>query len=78
MRGLNKVTLTVRRCDWQFRQGSRTPKLEGNVSVAKFSLANTETYKDDKGQTHSSTEWHNVVLSPLLPTAMNLPSCCMS
>ncbi|MBL7804912.1 MAG: single-stranded DNA-binding protein [Saprospiraceae bacterium] len=36
--------------------------LEGNVKVAKFSLATTESYKDDKGQTHSQTEWHNIVL----------------
>ncbi len=36
--------------------------MEGNVKVAKFSLATTETYKDDKGQPHKHTEWHNVVL----------------
>jgi single-strand DNA-binding protein len=30
--------------------------------VAKFALATTETYKDEKGQFHSQTEWHNIVL----------------
>ena len=57
MRGLNKVTLIG-----NLGKEVELQKLEGNVSVAKFSLATTETYKDDKGQTHSSTEWHNVVL----------------
>ena len=36
--------------------------LEGNIKVAKFSLATTESYKDEKGQTHSQTEWHSIVL----------------
>ena len=36
--------------------------LEGNIKVAKFSLATTESYKDEKGQTHSQTEWHCIVL----------------
>jgi single-strand DNA-binding protein len=36
--------------------------LENNVKVAHFSLATTETYKDEKGETHSNTEWHNIVL----------------
>ena len=36
--------------------------LQENIKVAKFSLATSESYKDDKGQAHTSTEWHNVVL----------------
>ena len=36
--------------------------LNGNIKVAKFSLATTETYKDDKGQSHSLTEWHTIIL----------------
>jgi single-strand DNA-binding protein len=28
----------------------------------KFSLATTETYKDDKGQTQSLTEWYSIIL----------------
>ncbi len=36
--------------------------LEGNVAVAKFSLATTEQFKDKTGKLISHTEWHSVVL----------------
>ena len=36
--------------------------LEGNIGVAKFSLATTETYKDRSGRLISQTEWHTIVL----------------
>jgi single-strand DNA-binding protein len=36
--------------------------LEGNIGVAKFSLATTETFKDRAGKLISQTEWHTVVL----------------
>ena len=36
--------------------------LEGNIGVAKFPLATTETYKDRSGKLISQTEWHTVVL----------------
>ena len=36
--------------------------LEGNIPVAKFSLATTETYKDRSGKLISQTEWHTIVL----------------
>lgn len=36
--------------------------LEGNISVAKFPLATTETFKDRTGKLVSQTEWHTVVL----------------
>jgi single-strand DNA-binding protein len=36
--------------------------LDGNVPVAKFSLATTEAYKDKNGQTQYSTDWHTIVL----------------
>ena len=36
--------------------------LEGNIGVAKFSLATTETFKDRSGKLISQTEWHTVVL----------------
>jgi single-strand DNA-binding protein len=36
--------------------------LEGNIAVAKFPLATTETYKDRNGKLISQTEWHTVVL----------------
>jgi single-strand DNA-binding protein len=36
--------------------------LDGNIGVAKFPLATTETYKDRIGKLVSQTEWHTVVL----------------
>lgn len=36
--------------------------LDKNIKVAKFSLATTESFKDDKGQTHTLTDWHSIVL----------------
>lgn len=37
-------------------------QLEGNIAVAKFPLATTETFKDRTGKLVSQTEWHTVVL----------------
>ncbi len=57
MRGVNRVVLIGnlgKDPDMQF--------LEGNIGVAKFSLATTETYKDRNGKLISQTEWHTVVL----------------
>ena len=57
MRGVNRVMLIGnlgKDPDMQF--------LEGNIGVAKFSLATTETYKDRSGKLISQTEWHMVVL----------------
>ena len=57
MRGVNRVMLIGnlgKDPDVQF--------LEGNIAVAKFSLATTETYKDRTGKLISQTEWHTVVL----------------
>jgi single-strand DNA-binding protein len=36
--------------------------LDGNIAVAKFPLATTETFKDRTGKLVSQTEWHTVVL----------------
>ena len=36
--------------------------LEGNIAVAEFPLATTETFKDRAGKLISQTEWHTVVL----------------
>jgi single-strand DNA-binding protein len=36
--------------------------LEGNIGVAKFPLATTETFKDKTGKLVSQTEWHTIVL----------------
>lgn len=57
MRGVNRVMLIGnlgRDPDVQF--------LEGNIAVAKFPLATTETFKDRAGKLVSQTEWHTVVL----------------
>src|SRR4051812_39817870 len=57
MRGVNRVVLIGnlgREPDLQH--------LEGNIAVAKFPLATTETYKDKSGNLVSQTEWHTVVL----------------
>lgn len=57
MRGVNRVMLIGnlgKEPDVQF--------LEGNIGVAKFPLATTETYKDRNGKLISQTEWHTVVL----------------
>lgn len=35
--------------------------LEGGTSVASFSLATTEVYKNRNGEKVSQTEWHNIV-----------------
>jgi single-strand DNA-binding protein len=57
MRGLNKVTLIG-----NLGNEPSFQTLEGNVKVAKFSLATTENYKDSNGQNQSTTDWHNIVL----------------
>ena len=57
MRGVNRVTLVGnlgKDPDMQF--------LEGNIAVAKFSLATTESYKDRTGRLISQTEWHTIIL----------------
>ena len=57
MRGVNRVMLIGnlgKDPDMQF--------LEGNIAVAKFSLATTESYKDRTGRQISQTEWHTIVL----------------
>jgi len=35
--------------------------LEGGTSVARFSLATTEVYKNKSGEKVSQTEWHNII-----------------
>ena len=57
MRGLNKVTLIG-----NLGSDPEVQKLADNVSVAKFSLATSESFKDKNGQTHTTTEWHTVIL----------------
>jgi single-strand DNA-binding protein len=57
MKGLNKVMLIG-----NLGKDPEVQTLEGNIKVAKFSLATTESFKDDKGQTHNNTEWHSIVV----------------
>ncbi|MFN8356323.1 MAG: single-stranded DNA-binding protein [Spirosomataceae bacterium] len=57
MRGLNKVQLIG-----NLGKDPDFQTLEGNISVAKFTLATTELFKDKNGQLHSQTDWHQVVL----------------
>jgi single-strand DNA-binding protein len=57
MRGVNRVTLIG-----NLGKDPDVQYLEGNIGVAKFSLATTETYKDKTGKLISQTEWHTVVL----------------
>ena len=57
MRGLNKVMLIG-----NVGKDPEIQVLEGNICVAKFPLATTETYKDKSGNLISQTEWHTVVL----------------
>jgi len=57
MRGVNHVFLIG-----NLGKDPEIQYIEGNIPVAKFPLATTETYKDKKGNTVPQTEWHNIVL----------------
>ncbi|MBN2520964.1 MAG: single-stranded DNA-binding protein [Bacteroidales bacterium] len=36
-------------------------KFDGNKTMAKFSLATTETYKNAEGKKVDETQWHNII-----------------
>ena len=57
MRGVNRVFLIG-----NLGKAPEIQYLEGNIPVATFPLATTETFKDKTGKLNSQTEWHNVVL----------------
>jgi single-strand DNA-binding protein len=57
MRGVNRVMLIG-----NLGKDPDLQVLEGNIAVAKFPLATTETFKDRGGKLVSQTEWHTVVL----------------
>jgi len=57
MKGLNKVTLIG-----NLGKDPEINVLEGNVPVAKFQLATTESYRSKFGELIVDTEWHNIVL----------------
>lgn len=58
MSGVNKVILVGR-----LGKDPEVRHLENGATVANFSLATSETYKDRQtGERREQTEWHNVVL----------------
>ncbi len=57
MRGVNRVMLIG-----NLGKDPDMQMLEGNIAVAKFPLATTETFKDRGGKSVSQTEWHTIVL----------------
>ena len=57
MVGLNKVSLIG-----NLGNDPDFQTLEGGISVAKFSLATTEVFKDKNGEKHTTTDWHTIVL----------------
>ena len=65
MAGVNKVILLG-----NLGKDPEVKKLETGKSVANFSLATSEVYKNKEGEKVTKTEWHNIVLwSPLAEIA---------
>lgn len=56
MKSVNKVTLLG-----NLGKDPEVQTLEGEIKVAKFSLATSDTYKDNNGQIQSNTEWHTII-----------------
>jgi single-strand DNA-binding protein len=56
MQGLNKITLVG-----NLGKDPEINSIEGNIKVAKFTLATSESYKDPAGNRQTHTEWHAVV-----------------
>ena len=58
MSGVNKVILVGR-----LGKDPEVRNLDNGVSVANFTMATSETYKDrTTGEKKEATEWHNIVL----------------
>jgi len=55
--GINKVILVG-----NVGKDPEIKHLDKGVSVARFSLATSETYKDKDNKKVTNTEWHNIVL----------------
>jgi single-strand DNA-binding protein len=55
MSGVNKVILVGR-----LGQDPQIKSFDGGKSVASFSLATSESYKDNSGGRKEVTEWHNI------------------
>lgn len=54
--GINKVILVG-----NVGKDPEVQYIREDVPVAKFTLATSETYKDNNGQKVTTTEWHNIV-----------------
>jgi single-strand DNA-binding protein len=57
MAGVNKVILVG-----NLGKDPEVRHLEGGASVANFTLATSEYYKDKSGSRIEQTEWHNIVV----------------
>lgn len=57
MAGINKVILVG-----NLGRDPEVRTLESGASVAQFTLATTESYKNKNGERVDNTEWHNIVL----------------
>jgi len=57
MKGINKVILVG-----HLGKDPDVQYLEGNICLAKFPLATSDSYKDKSGNKIDQTEWHNIVL----------------
>jgi single-strand DNA-binding protein len=57
MQGLNKATLIG-----HLGKDPDMVTLEGGKNLAKFSLATSESYKDEAGQLHTQTDWHQIIV----------------
>jgi single-strand DNA-binding protein len=55
--GVNKVILVG-----NLGKDPQVQNFENGVKKASFSLATTESYKNQEGERTSHTEWHNIVL----------------
>lgn len=54
-KGVNKATLLGR------LGGDPESRQAGTTTVANFTVATSESYKDKDGQTVDKTEWHRIV-----------------
>ncbi len=57
MAGINRVILVG-----NLGKDPEIRALESGVKVAQFSMATTESYKDNSGNWQDQTEWHNIVM----------------
>jgi single-strand DNA-binding protein len=57
MKGLNKVTLIG-----NLGNDPEILTLEGGTALAKFSIATNESFRNEKGDLVTQTEWHNILL----------------